>query len=64
MAVTTKESSAGVEKDLLDRHLGDEWFDWTGRVDGEGGEIREGRGLFLLLSLTTVLAGVAAVLLL
>jgi hypothetical protein len=62
VALRTESPSSGVEEDLLDRRLGDEWFDWKGGVEEGGGEIREGRRLFLGFSIVTIATAILAAL--
>jgi hypothetical protein len=64
MALHTDTPPSEVEDVALDRTLGDEWFDWKGGVEECGGDLREGRRLFLSLSSVVVAAAILAVLLL
>lgn len=62
MALRTEAASREAEEGVLDRRLGDEWIDWKGTVEEAGGDIHEGRALFLLLSATTVAIWILATL--
>jgi len=63
MALSTESPSSDIQESGLDRRLGDEWFDWKGEVEEGGGELREGKGLFLALSLLATAIGVVGALL-
>ncbi len=63
MTLSTDVPPPEVDESGLDRRLGDEWIDWKGGVEEGGGCIREGKGLFLLLSLGVAALGVSAALL-
>ncbi|MCK4546741.1 MAG: DUF116 domain-containing protein [Candidatus Eisenbacteria sp.] len=62
MALHTDTPSSDVDETALDRTLGDEWFDWKGGLEKDGGDIREGRSLFLALSFAVVAIAVLAAL--
>jgi hypothetical protein len=57
MSLRTESPPSEIEEHGLDRRLGDEWLDWRGQVEKGGGEIRQGKGLFLVLSALAVAVG-------
>ena len=62
MALRTEVPASEVDGRVLDRQLGDAWLGWKGGVEEYGGDFREGRRLFLLLSTATVGIGILAAL--